>query len=292
MIEFRLFFSLNSFIYFCLMRWIQHVFDFYIFSNIHVAFATFSLTKITLLSFGNEQNELPLFVFFSTVVSYNFIRFYRKSTIQSWVYDWIETNRLKIILVSMVSLIGVIYFGLNLSVKALLVLFPFMMLTLFYVLPLKILAKRTKSLRTLSSLKIFLIAFCWAGITVILPLINYEIQFSTDILIIFIRRFLFVLVITLPFDIRDLRYDDESLKTLPQLLGIEKVKKLGLLMLMLFLGLLFLRNDLTQSTLRIEFIIAIISLLLLVRAKEYQHKYYSAFFVESIPILWLLLMSV
>lgn len=271
------------------MRWIQRVFDFYIFSNIHVAFATFSLTKITLLSFENEQNELPLFVFFSTVLSYNFIRFYRKSTIQSWIYDWIETNQLRLILVSMLSLIGVIYVGLNLSVNALLVLCPFMLFTLFYVLPLKVMTHQNKSLRTLSSLKIFLIAFCWAGITVILPLVNYKIQFSTDIVIIFMQRFLFVLVITLPFDIRDLQYDDESLKTLPQLLGTEKVKKLGLFLLMLFLGLLFLRSDLTENNLRIEFIITIISLLFLVRAKEHQHKYYSAFFVESIPMLWLLL---
>lgn len=272
------------------MRWIKRLFNFYIFSNVHVGLATFSLTKITLLSINNERNELPLFVFFATILSYNFIRIYRKSTISSWLYDWIGTNRTAILLLSLGSLVGLIYVGLTLSFIALLSLIPFGILTLFYVLPLRIFTKSSTSFRTLTGFKIFIIAFCWAGVTVLFPFINYEIPFSIDVFIVFIQRFLFVLVITIPFDIRDLKFDDHSLKTLPQILGVEKAKRLGLFLLMLFLGLLFLRSSINESLLRTEFVIAIISLLFLVRAKENQNKYYSAFFVEGIPILWLLLL--
>jgi hypothetical protein len=274
------------------MQLLRRVFNFYIFSNIHVALATFSLTKITLLTFDNQSNELPLFVFCSTVLSYNFIRIYRKITINTWLSNWIDANRIGIVTVSILSFIGIVYIGFNVSINALLFLIPFGGLTLFYVFPLPLFLKNNTSLRTIARLKIFLIAFCWAGITVLFPLINYEVVFSSDLFIIFLQRFLFVVVITIPFDIRDVSYDATSLKTLPQILGVEKAKRLGLFLLMLFLGLLFLRTSIDESLIRIEFGIALLSLFFLIRSKEIQSSYYSAFFVESIPIIWLLLLLI
>jgi hypothetical protein len=271
------------------MLLLRRIFDFYIFSNIHVALATGSLTKITLLSFDNQSNKLPFFVFFTTVISYNFIRVYRRAIIKTWLSNWIDGNKIGVIVVTIVSVVGMFYNGINLSINALLFLIPFGVLTLFYALPLPFFSKATRSLRSLAGLKIFLIAFCWAGVTVLLPMIHYDLVFSIDLAVIFLQRFLFIVVLTIPFDIRDLNYDDASLKTLPQLFGIEKTKRLGLLLLMLFLGLLFFRTSISQRLIRVEFSIALLSLFFLIRSKAIQHKYYSAFFVESIPILWLLL---
>jgi len=263
------------------------LFDFYIFANIHVAFATFSLTKITLLAVGNQQNEVPLFVFFSTIVAYNFIRLYRKSDIKYWFSNWIEKNSIKIGLLSALSMVAICYLALQLETKAILSLVPFFIMTFFYVIPMGRMFPSNASLRTLAGIKIFIIAFCWAGVTVVFPLLNYDRMISFDMLLVFVQRFLFVVAITLPFDLRDLSHDGDDLKTLPQLIGIAKSKKLGLLLLMLFLGLEFLINDVNQ--LRVTFIIALISLLFLIRSSTNQNKYYSAFFVEGIPIVWLLL---
>ena len=271
------------------MQLLQRIFNFYIFSNIHVALATFSLTKITLLSFENQSNELPFFVFCATILSYNFIRIYSKITIKTWLSNWIDANRIGIVAVSILSFIGIIYIGFNLSINALLFLIPFGVLTLFYVFPFPLFLKTNSSLRALAGIKIFLIAFCWAGITVLFPAINYKVAFSSDLIIVFLQRFLFVVVITIPFDIRDVNYDASSLKTLPSILGLKKTKRLGLFLLMLFLGLLFLRTSIDQSLIRIEFGIALLSLFFLIKSKEIQSKYYSAFFVESVPILWLFL---
>ena len=263
------------------------LFDFYIFANIHVAFATFSLTKITLLTVGNQQNEVPLFVLFSTILAYNFIRLYRKSAIKSWFSNWIEENSIKIILLSVFSMVMMCYLAFQLETKAILSLAPFVIMTLFYVIPMGRVFASNVSLRTVAGIKIFIIAFCWAGVTVIFPLLNYDSAISFDMLLIFVQRFLFVIAITIPFDLRDLSHDGDDLKTLPQLIGISKSKKLGLLLLMLFLGLEFFISDVNQ--LRVTFIIAFISLLFLIRSNTNQNKYYSAFFVESIPIIWLLL---
>ena len=264
------------------MQILKRLLDFYVFSNIHVAFATFSLTKITLLIFDISENTLPLFVFFATLGSYNFIRLKRKSEIQSWLYQWIRTNQKFLFMITVISVIFMIYFGLKLNMYTVIAIVPLGILTFFYAIPIF----GISSLRAVPGFKLFLIAACWATVTVWLPIINYEIQLTSNILVIFIQRTLFVAVITMPFDIRDVMYDNESLKTLPQVFGIDRTKRIGILLLMLFLGLNFMKDDLLQF-LRIEFIITLISFSLLVRAKSSQNKYYSAFFVEALPIFWL-----
>jgi len=191
-----------------------------------------------------------------------------------------------------IALLGVGYFGFQLRLDEILMLVPFLLLTIFYVLPIKWLSKSKKSLRTISGIKIFVIAFCWAGVTVLIPLIHLKVSFSWDLAGVFLQRLLFVLAITIPFDLRDLEYDEANLKTIPQMLGISKAKKFGLLLLMFFLGLSILLNSEDPYRLRIEFLIALISLLFLVRSSAQQHKYYSTFFVEAIPILWFVLVFI
>ena len=269
------------------MQRIQRFFDFYIFSNIHVGFATFSLVKITLLLYGNADNALPFFVFFSTVLSYNFIRFYRRKTMQGFFAIFFKTYQVAISVLCGIAFLGMCYFGIQLKYPVVVSLLPFFLLTIFYVLPLKFLSKSSQSLRTISGIKIVVIALCWAGVTVVVPAVYMKLPISLEILGVFVQRLLFVLAITIPFDVRDLSYDAASLKTIPQLLGIARAKRFGLVLLILFLGLSIWLNAEDPQRLRIEFFIALVSLLFLVRSREDQHAYYSAFFVEAIPILWM-----
>lgn len=269
------------------MQNLKRIFDFYIFSNIHVAFAVFSLTKITLLTYSIDNNLVPWFVFFSTIVSYNFIRLYTILEIQDWSFQFIKQYKKSIFSLTFISLGIVVYLSFLLKFSTLITLIPFALFTLFYVLPFPI--KNTGSLRNIAFLKLFLIAISWAGITVLVPLINYNIDLNSVEIIIFIQRFLFVLVITIPFDIRDMNFDSSNLKTLPQVIGIYKSKIYGLICLFFFLGLELLKSPSEVTALRNHFIIAVITLLFLFRASANQNKYFSAFFVESIPIVWLLI---
>ena len=270
------------------MRIIEKIFNFYIFSNIHVAIAAFCLTKITLLEYGIENHLLPIFVFFSTIAAYNFIRLYRITKVQHWLNHFLNKNKKTVLGLTLISVFILIYQSFFLQLKTLFALVPFGLFSLFYVVP--ILKKNDSpiALRSISFLKLFLIAFSWAGVTVLVPFINYNIELHSKEIIIFIQRFLILLAITIPFDIRDMNFDNVNLKTLPQYIGIKKSKVVGLFLLMLFLGLEFFKGS-TESNYRINFIIALISLFFLLKATEDQNKYYSAFFVESIPIFWLLL---
>ena len=165
------------------------------------------------------------------------------------------------------------------------------MFSLFYVVPISKKNDSPIALRSISFLKLFLIAFSWAGVTVLVPFINYNIELHSKEIIIFIQRFLFLLAITIPFDIRDMDFDNVNLKTLPQYIGIQKSKVVGLFLLMLFLGLEIFKNPIERNF-RINFIVALISLFFLMKATQNQNKYYSSFFVESTPIIWLILLFV
>ena len=277
--------------YICRMSIFRRFFDFYIFSNIHVAIAAFSLAKITLIENQIYGNMIPVFVFFSTIISYNFIRFYKSSKIQHWLPLFISNNKNKLIGLTIISLLVVIYLSFSLNFKAIITLVPFVLLTLFYIVPFPWKKNKSVALRSIALLKLFLIATTYAGVTVLFPLMNYDVKIQNAEFITFIQRFLFIVAITIPFDIRDLSFDDSNLKTLPQVVGIRRSKVIGLIILMLFLGSEFFKN-MTASSIRICFIIALLSLFLLLKSSPRQSKYYSAFFVESIPIIWLILLFI
>ncbi|MCK0131019.1 hypothetical protein MWU59_05825 [Flavobacteriaceae bacterium F08102] len=269
------------------MKVVKSIVNFYIFSNLHVSLAVFCLTKLTLLKLGQQDDLLPAMVFMATVVSYNFIRFVRIDDVHGFMLTFIQKNKglLMVLTGGCTLILG--YLLLQLPRLTLMWLIPFAICTLFYVYPTKQHKISQFSLRSIGCLKIFLIAFSWAGVTVLLVPVHEGLAFDLHVWTLFLQRFLFILVITLPFDIRDLAIDHNHIKTLPEVFGIEKTRKFGLVCLMLFLALDFISPD--AMTFRIDFFIAVLSLLFLVRASTEQDKYYSAFWIDGLPILWYLM---
>ena len=147
-------------------------------------------------------------------------------------------------------------------------------------------------LRSIGGLKVYVIALVWAGVTVILPLINVEHNINTDVTLTLIQRFIVVIILMLPFEIRDLQFDSLKLATIPQKIGIKKTKTIGVLLGMLFFFLEFFKDELSPIQITVSLIITIVMLLLLVFARVNQGRYYSSFWVEGIPIFWLLLILI
>jgi len=83
-----------------------------------------------------------------------------------------------------------------------------------------------------------------------------------------------------------------KLATIPQKIGIKKTKTIGVLLGMLFFFLEFFKDELSPIQITISLIITIVMLLLLVFARVNQGRYYSSFWVEGIPIFWLLLILI
>ena len=159
----------------------------------------------------------------------------------------------------------------------------FGVLTLLYALPI---LSRKRNLRSFYGAKMYTIAFVWAGVTVILPVLDSMQSLQMDVWISFVQRFLFIIVITLPFDIRDLNYDREDINTIPKSLGIRYAKFLGVGLLIVFFVLEFFKDKIQYGHVLTLFVIGILSALFLIGSSDKQYRYYASFFVESLPIIW------
>ena len=103
------------------------------------------------------------------------------------------------------------------------------------------------------------------------------------------QRFLIVVVLILPFDIRDAQYDAISLQTIPKKIGIEKTKRVGLgfMIFALLIEYGINANNIFKNAFMIFFFVVLVFLM---RSKMNQSKYYSSFWVESLPIIWWLIL--
>lgn len=283
-------FELLTINYICEMGFLKKILDFYIFSNIHVAIAGFCITKITLLKYHIFENNVPFFVAFSIVFSYNFIRFYEiKTNKLQWFKDWFETNKILLFSLFLISIILAVFlfFKMNLSVNSIAILSFFSFMTLFYVVPLTKVNRRELSFRNFPFIKIYSIAIAWAGVSVLFALSVYNINFTKDVWLEFLQRFFILIAIILPFDIRDLDSDPKELKTIPQLLGVLKTKFYGVFLLFSFIFFELLKNEmLLKNTILTALIIGGF----LVFSNSKKTRYYTSFWVESIPIFWLIIL--
>jgi hypothetical protein len=269
------------------MKFFRKLFDFYINSSIHVSLAVVALAVITNLHFRLTLDWLLLgFIFFGSITGYNFVKYagiaklHHKSLTQT--LKWIQ-------IFSLVSFLLLIWFLLQMPLKILLWTGIFGSFTLLYALP--VFSKR-RNLRSFSGIKIFIIALVWAGVTVVLPVVDASENFSTDIVLEFLQRFFLVLVWILPFEIRDLKYDLQQLGTLPQRVGVTGTKITGTILLLTVIFTELLKRNFTETSLLGFILMALLSGFLVWKAKEKQSVYYASFWVEGVPIFWLIVLLI
>lgn len=265
------------------MKFLKRVFAFYINASIHVALAVLSLLAITVLEYHLViPIELWLFVFLGALTGYNFVKYAKVAGL----HHRSLTNSLKTIQIfSGICFVLLAFIAFKLSITTLLVTVGFGLATFFYAVPFV----RHKNLRNFSGLKIFVVAFVWAGVTVIVPVVASEVTISLDILLTFLQRILIVVALILPFEIRDVPYDALNLKTLPQQVGVKSTKLIGEGVLLLCLVFEFFKVN--SDVAYIISLLVFCSVLgwILVISKTEQSRYFSSFWVEGLPILWYLL---
>jgi len=267
------------------MKLLKLVFDFYIKASIHVALSVYAFLRITELYFDLPYNKnLNYFIFFGTITGYNFVKY---AGVAKLHHRSLTKDLKNIQIFSFLSFLLLGYFAYHVSLKILLLTLPFNLLTFLYAVP--FLSGFDKNLREISYLKIIVVAIVWAGFTVLLPIVDAEKEIDFNILLLMLQRFLIVVVLILPFDIRDVKYDAISLQTIPRKIGIEKTKKLGLTLLVFSLLLEYLIS--TSNAIKTPFMLFFfLIIILLMRAKKEQSKYYCSFWVEALPLIWWLLL--
>ena len=272
------------------MRFIKQLFYFYVNSSIHVAIAAYALTWVTLLEYNLKYDKNSLyFVFFATITGYNFVKYFGVAKFHHRrLADWLKAIQL----FSLIAFIIFAYYAFQLLVNSKILIVLLGVITFLYAIPLlpkKYFVDDQSNLRQISGLKVYVIAIVWSLSTVVLPLIQNEIEIGADAVVTCFQRFFYIIVLMLPFEIRDLNYDSLKLGTIPQRIGVKRTKIIGIFLLILFFFLEYFKNEIDTKSLTILLIITFVTALFLAFSNKNQSKYYSAFWVESLPIFWLVL---
>ena len=265
------------------MQGLRLFFRFYVKASIHVAFAVISFLYLTteFLNISLDKNLL-YFIFFGTIPAYNMIKYGVEG--EKYIFRKNATQR-SIQIVSFLALLISLYFGTFISFTSWKAVFILGILAGSYALPV---FPKKRNLRNLGMLKIVIVSLVWSGTTVLLPVLEATIQISWDVRIEFLQRVLIILVLMIPFEIRDLNYDPEELHTIPQRIGIRNSRIAGILLCALCFFMTFLKDDLTTIEIFNKTLIALSMAVLMIFLPKEQSRYFSSFWVEAFPIFWAL----
>ena len=266
------------------MRIFKLILDFYINSSIHVGLTCYALVRMTQHMFHIPYEEpVANFAFFGTIVGYNFVKYDALARAKKAQMR----KELKLIaLFSLCSLALVGYYFFLLERITQIVAVAFLSITLLYTLPF---FPNRKNARNWAGVKIYIVALCWVGVTIGLPILNAEIAITSDFFLKCIQRFILIFVIVLVFEIIDMSKDDPHLQTVPQQIGAKMTKNLGIALMIIFYFLEFLKSNFDVKQLVVNFILVVLVSLSLIFVNEQRSKYYTSFWVESIPIIWWLM---
>lgn len=211
--------------------------DLVLYGNFWIAFCAVAMTAQTMLLTGQALTWTPLlgFVGFSTLMLYALHRIVGLKKVQAFTdrgrYFVIQKFKKHILIYALTGAVGalVCFFLLQRETQVLLIIPG--VLSLGYVIPF---LSGQRRLRDLNHIKIYPVALVWAWITVVLPLLESDLN-HPDILqntLLFLERTCFIFAITLPFDIRDLQIDGHTgVQTIPSQIGVQNSKYLSLILL-------------------------------------------------------------
>ncbi len=272
----------KQFAYFCLMRFVRQLFDFYLDASIHVALAILSLIYVTGLLFHLSLNEhLTLFIFFATIASYNFIKY----GVEAEKYILVSNSYHRYIQFFSFIAAGIAAYHANsLSFRDWTVLAVLAVLVVLYALPV---LPQAGNLRKMGVLKILMVGFVWGGTTVILPCMAAGRPLTWDVQVEALQRLILVMILMLPFEVRDMALDDPSLKTIPQRFGVNTTRFIGVVASFVFFGLTWLKEQVYPSEWLGKTMVLLLLFLVMWRTRRRQSRYYASFWVEAVPMLWL-----
>ena len=252
---------------------------FLVYSNIWVACCALGLTISTEVLFGADNFKVSQFVFFATIFTYNFQSIIKLKNQQKHdSKDWLSQHKLFIYLLILVggfmSLYRLIDFRLNTQIAIIFsggisILYPF-------------------GLRRIPFVKIFIISLVWSISTLFLLVLENNIPISQNIILHLIARFLYVFSITIPFDIRDLKYDSKNLKTIPLFFGAPQSRFIAVFALFIC-GVIsifqYFEKALIFPNLLALILLYSVASIFIVKSDDSRDKMYFSFWVESLSIL-------
>ncbi|RYD96885.1 MAG: hypothetical protein EOP50_06210 [Sphingobacteriales bacterium] len=189
------------------------------------------------------------FVFCGTLFIYNSHALYtnqqRAQLPDSERYRWVRQNRKWLLALSFLALAACCFLIETQSTGFFIWLAHLVVLAVAYTVPVVPGKEKLRNLRSIPLLKVILIAYVWAAVTVQLPLLHARVPLAeTYSYFLLYGRFLFILALAPLFDIRDVERDKlANVITLPALIGHAAAKAVSVILLLVFSGLVFLHYN-------------------------------------------------
>lgn len=142
-----------------------------------------------------------------------------------------------------------------------------------------------QNFRNYGLLKIILVGAVWTSLTFLVPMWISGYPINKISTLGGIQRMLWMLLLMLPFEMRDVKVDAPQIKTLPRRLGLAGSKRIGWFGAGLFLILGVYTHLNSSYMLLVDGFAALLTGLAIQFSNPSQGPYYASFWVESIPII-------
>ena len=252
------------------MRFLKQLLDFYIKSSVHVGIAVLSLVCVTAFSDDLSMDIIyPNCVFFGTILGYNFLKYFYVF----WKGNFYSKKYYCILLISVLAFAGFLFCFLWLKRSVQITILIAGIAVLVY-----------PFLRKFGWLKLFLVSIVITYVTVYIPFQTIK-WLPFNFYVSLIQRFFILISLLIPFEIMDSKTDLETMNTLPQIFGVKLTKIFGIVLVIPFMVLEFFKS----SPSYVVIVIGIITVLFIQFSSLKRNQYYTSFWVESVPVFWLIL---
>lgn len=274
--------------------------SFLISSNIWVGLA---VALLSLMSFPQPWTAASiyyvLFLFFATISAYSYMRWVKivQGNTGGQVHQvaGLEKNILILLYALFSAFLAIGFLRLIWDQNLIWSLSPAILVAVFYPIAFPNPHRYFTSLRTVPMLKLLLISASWAWLSYGIPMLMSQAAWSPFMYGEIVMRSLLIAGLTIPFDIRDLDYDAQKMRTIPQLFGVDWSLNLARVLLLLYQLWLILAYF--QAWLNLALVLAWLTglelgALLIKKVNNNRSDWYIGFWVEGIPsfifILYLL----
>ena len=218
---------------------IKKIAEFILFSSIFIAACAVSLCIETniLLDLPLNSFSFYCFVFGATLVQYNLHYSMKKVAVKnSERLSWTLRNKNLHFILLITGCLLILFSFFSFHLQHFLILGVLGCIAFLYSFPFLPFGKK-KRIKDYGYIKIITLSLLWTLVTVWLPVSNLSVNAGLFAFV-FVKRFVFMFILCLLFDIRDIEIDDkENIKTLAVMLGKKKSYALSYYLLVLFVGL-------------------------------------------------------
>ncbi|MGE9516110.1 MAG: hypothetical protein ACQPRH_02090 [Solitalea-like symbiont of Tyrophagus putrescentiae] len=252
------------------------------------------MTTYVLSGYNSVNYPTIAVVFAATFIVYNLPIFiyllknvFLKGTNIKYLFSPIHDALLMILLIA--SIVSIAIFLPHLNLRSILALIVLSFVVLFYFVPVR---NGKTNLRQIGCIKAIVISIVWISATCIIPLINYDHEFVTTDILLLSSRFIYVYVLVMLFDIRDIATDKcHNLRTLAIILGKKYSIVLCEVLLCMYLFTISI-SSISYSYKYAMILSAIPLFFIIIKSINVRYKYFFLFVVDGFLVLQFILILI